>query len=87
MFLPGEPQGQRKRSLEGCSPWGRKESDTTEHTLSPNELELGSSSLILIFLVPFPPNFYRALHIVPRKSENTHFILGCLGHSLQQETS
>ena len=31
--LPGESQGQR--SLAGCSPWGRKESDTTERlTLS-----------------------------------------------------
>ena len=27
-FLPGESQGQR--SLVGCSPWGREESDTTE---------------------------------------------------------
>ena len=32
-FLPGESHGQR--SLEGYSPWGRKESDTTERlTLS-----------------------------------------------------
>ena len=34
VFLPGEFQGQR--SLEGYSPWGRKESDMTEqliHTL------------------------------------------------------
>ena len=30
VFLPGESQGQR--SLAGCSPWGHKESDTTEHT-------------------------------------------------------
>ena len=29
-FLPGESQGQR--SLVGCSPWGLKESDTTEAT-------------------------------------------------------
>ena len=29
-FLSGESHGQR--SLAGCSPWGRKESDTTEHT-------------------------------------------------------
>ena len=29
-ILPGESHGQR--SLEGCSPWGRKESDTTEVT-------------------------------------------------------
>ena len=29
VFLPGKSHGQR--SLESCSPWGRKESDTTEH--------------------------------------------------------
>ena len=28
VFLPGEPHG--RRSLVGYSPWGRKESDTTE---------------------------------------------------------
>ena len=28
VFLPGQPRGQR--SLAGCSPWGHKESDTTE---------------------------------------------------------
>ena len=28
VFLPGKSHGQR--SLAGCSPWGRKESDTTE---------------------------------------------------------
>ena len=37
IFLPGESHGQR--SLVGCSPWGHKESDTTEwlslsHTLT-----------------------------------------------------
>ena len=33
VLLPGESHGQR--SLAGCSPWGRKESDTTERlTLS-----------------------------------------------------
>ena len=30
LFLPGEPHGQR--SLVDYSPWGRKESDTTEKT-------------------------------------------------------
>jgi len=30
VFLPGKFHGQR--SLEGYSPWGRKESDMTEHT-------------------------------------------------------
>ena len=28
VFLPGKSSGQR--SLLGCNPWGRKESDTTE---------------------------------------------------------
>jgi len=28
VLLPGESHG--RRSLVGCSPWGRKESDTTE---------------------------------------------------------
>ena len=31
IFLPGKSQGQR--SLEGYSPWGRKESDMTEGDL------------------------------------------------------
>ena len=30
VFLPGKSHGQR--SLIGYSPWGHKESDTTEHT-------------------------------------------------------
>ena len=30
VFLPGKSQGQRR--LAGYSPWGHKESDTTEHT-------------------------------------------------------
>ena len=29
VFLPGEFPGQK--NLMGCSPWGHKESDTTEH--------------------------------------------------------
>ena len=32
MFLPGESHGQR--TLVGYSPWGRKESDTTECSLA-----------------------------------------------------
>ena len=31
VFLPGESHG--RRSVVGCSPWGRTESDTTEATL------------------------------------------------------
>ena len=39
VFLPGEFHGQR--SLGGCSPWGRKESDMTERFSLPMETELG----------------------------------------------
>ena len=36
VFLPGESRGQR--SLVGCSPWGRKEPDTTERLSTHREL-------------------------------------------------
>ena len=42
VFLPGEFQGQR--SLVGCSPWGHKESDTTEHARTELLLALGGRS-------------------------------------------
>ena len=35
MFLPGKFHGQR--SLGGYSPWGRKESNTTEHSTEQKE--------------------------------------------------
>ena len=38
VFLPGESH--RQRSLAGCSPWGRKESDTTEQLNSSNSIKL-----------------------------------------------
>ena len=40
VFLPGESHGQR--SLAGCSPWGRKESGTTEQ-LGRHAERMGSS--------------------------------------------
>ena len=36
VFLPGKSHGQK--SLEGCSPWGHKESDTTERLHFPFSL-------------------------------------------------
>ena len=38
VFVPRKFHGQR--SLEGYSPWGRKESDTTENTHNRSELSL-----------------------------------------------
>ena len=48
VFLPGRSHGQR--SLVGCSPGGRKESDTTEHeqeytSVTPLNTRLGLSGL------------------------------------------
>ena len=36
LFLPGESNGQR--SLAGCDPWACKESDTTEHAHTQEEI-------------------------------------------------
>ena len=51
VLLPGKSHGQR--SLVGCSPWGREESDTTEqlhfHTL---EKEMATHSSVLAWRVP-----------------------------------
>ena len=51
VFSPGEAHGQR--SLAGCSPWGHKESDTTEqlkHTCSKlTEQQIGRNTELLSF--------------------------------------
>ena len=53
VLLPGKPH--RQRSLVGCSPWGRWESDTTErlhfhfHAL---EKEMASHSSVLAWRIP-----------------------------------
>ena len=44
VFLPGKLHGQR--SLAGYNPWGRKESDMTEHMAHP-EVELLNRVVIL----------------------------------------
>ena len=53
VVLPGESHG--RRSLVGCSPWGREESDTTErlhfdfHAL---EKEMATHSSVLAWRIP-----------------------------------
>ena len=51
VLLPGKSRGWR--SLEGCSPWGREESDTTErlhfHAL---EKEMATHSSVLAWRIP-----------------------------------
>ena len=46
-FLPGESHGQR--TLAGCSPWGRKESDTTEQARAHTHTH--THAVILVFLL------------------------------------
>ena len=52
VLLPGKSHGQR--SLVGCSPWGREESDTTKglhfHAL---EKEMATHSSVLAWKVPW----------------------------------
>ena len=48
VFLPGKSYGQR--SLAGCSPWGRRESDMTERTHTHNEF-LGSKALCWLVII------------------------------------
>ena len=51
VFLPGESHGQR--SLGSCSPWGHKESDTTERLSTPwlEQLSLKSLQTLLLLLL------------------------------------
>ena len=66
VFLPGESHGQR--SLVGCSPWGHKESDTTEwlstHMLFKNSL-VGAWQIC--WKKDSWQSLVRLLHIVPCK--------------------
>ena len=52
VFLPGESHG--LRSLAGYSPWGHKESDTTERSLrDPLEEEMATHFSILAWRIPW----------------------------------
>ena len=56
VFLPGESHGQR--SLAAYSPWGRKESDTAEHTYHQ------ARELALAFLICMPdPHTFAASQV------------------------
>ena len=51
VLLPGKSHG--RRSLVGCSPWGCKESDTTEQLhFHPLEKEMATHSSVLAWRIP-----------------------------------
>ena len=64
-FLPGEFHGQR--SLAGCSPWGHKESDTTEQV---------TLSLFIFTRLQSTGGWARALLIFARLSSRSGRLLG-----------
>ena len=49
VFMPAESHGQR--TLAGCSPWGRKESDTTEQARAHTHTHTHTHAVILVFLL------------------------------------
>ena len=88
VFLPREFHGQR--SLEGCSPWGDRESDTTEwlthtHTPPPNSM-LATPVRIRIFMRdslpwdpdPPPKQNTPAIQSLPYKRDNPSLSLQIL---------
>ena len=56
VLLPGETHGQR--SLAGYSPWGHRESDTTEETL----VRMPSNRIITVFKGSFSFFSYSSIH-------------------------
>ena len=63
VFLPGEFHGQR--SLAGCSPWGRKESDMTERLMLSilNVNSLSKFKCLLLMIMIFIIFYCLKLHI------------------------
>ena len=59
VFLPGKSHGQR--GLVGCSPWGCRESDTTE-SLSNNSWLVLSISRSTMLITPAKPLFAKSAH-------------------------
>ena len=67
IFLPGKFHGQR--SLEGYSPQGRKESDSTEHTQSLNRFIVSPEDCYSVFCLG------KSMHFVQVKDIECYCIL------------
>ena len=68
VFLPGELHGQR--NLVGYSPWGRKESDTTEQLTHTNILKKKKKN-------HFPHTVLNAQERLENKTETLHILGKC----------
>ena len=71
VLLPGESQG--RRSLVGCSPWGRKESDTTE------QLQLS-----LFTFMHWEKKWQPAPVLLPGESQGWRSLVGCSPWGLEE---
>ena len=69
VFLPGESHG--RRSLVGCSPWGRTESDTTDATQQQQQQQQYSCVCVCVCI---PPPLY------PFTCQRTFRLLLCLNY-------
>ena len=63
VLLPGESHG--GRSLVGCSPWGRKESDVSSAG-SVVFINLGGGYLVFTYLVDVTFMFYMHIYYIPK---------------------
>ena len=77
VLLPGKFHGQK--SLEGCSPWGHKELDTTER-LNTQHTQVQLLSRVLHTLPPL--HLHEQIYLSPRSSHNTsrdfkYLLFGC----------
>ena len=67
IFIPGESHGQR--SLAGYSPWGHKESDTTELRLTLSRFQRMAFTCRLGWQIPQPAKYFRRPHKGTRQAK------------------
>ena len=82
VFLPGESHGQK--SLAGYSPWGRKESDTTERPNTTHRMDLSSiknfsvsanQTVNIHFLCTILYYFYKVLKVTFRQNSKLSYCI------------
>ena len=78
VFLPGKSQG--RRSLVGCCPWGRTESDTTEVTQQQQQ----QASLVAQMVKNLPAMQKTRLGRSPGKGNGNPLPYSCLENSMDK---
>ena len=85
VLLPGKPHGWK--SLVGCNPWSRQESDTTEVTYSSSsmsiELVMLSNHLILCYPLLLLPSIFPRIRVFFQWVSSSHHMAKVLELQLQ----